>query len=586
MPPKAGRNDPCACGSGLKFKRCCLNSPVPRDSLPRSIFAHPLRLPPIIDTQDLQIFWDAYLGSFQLWRLSRKRALAAIFQFIDSRDRTWMMLEGKVPQPWRELGNEALHYLAMHAHRRCPSKGREQPPSAHDLGLVEATAKHVVRLARIRDHIEACRVGYGVCRIDIDARRVTFAETEGTALDLSRREQESSDRDARLRERLAGTHDDPEVRAVVDEVRSLIDSGYAPPTDTAEDQVLLGSLKLHDLVMARSPDADGLLLPDDLDLGPYKVRDYRSLWRYLAAFGLAEEARWASRLGEPPWFNPPQVIIARTAILEQMKRWGTGESAAIEVIRDLTYTGEVDWLPIADHPLVPIGQGRFMTATRLLWDRGWQGRMLRSVERLPWRTRARDVVNSNRESIMQGSIEEAASVRGLRSRRRVRVGPKAEPVGDVDLLCWRDPERDGLALSLKWFYPPNYVQEGASQERRLAREVVKHEKMCASWSTHAERASFRELPADLLLAPVVVVEPGPVREALRRLSTPVLCLDDFLTVIREGRWESTSQLFLALKSKASEEPRWRVRYENVHLPLAGDWRFYVPVPVDFESGEV
>jgi tetratricopeptide (TPR) repeat protein len=24
MPPKTGRNDPCSCGSGLKYKRCCL----------------------------------------------------------------------------------------------------------------------------------------------------------------------------------------------------------------------------------------------------------------------------------------------------------------------------------------------------------------------------------------------------------------------------------------------------------------------------------------------------------------------------------------------------------------------------------
>jgi uncharacterized protein YecA (UPF0149 family) len=31
--PKIGRNDPCPCGSGLKFKRCCLHSsrqsPIP-----------------------------------------------------------------------------------------------------------------------------------------------------------------------------------------------------------------------------------------------------------------------------------------------------------------------------------------------------------------------------------------------------------------------------------------------------------------------------------------------------------------------------------------------------------------------------
>ncbi|MGA2149181.1 MAG: SEC-C metal-binding domain-containing protein [Bryobacteraceae bacterium] len=26
--PKIGRNEPCPCGSGQKYKRCCLNKPV------------------------------------------------------------------------------------------------------------------------------------------------------------------------------------------------------------------------------------------------------------------------------------------------------------------------------------------------------------------------------------------------------------------------------------------------------------------------------------------------------------------------------------------------------------------------------
>jgi uncharacterized protein len=26
--PKVGRNDPCPCGSGKKYKKCCLNKPA------------------------------------------------------------------------------------------------------------------------------------------------------------------------------------------------------------------------------------------------------------------------------------------------------------------------------------------------------------------------------------------------------------------------------------------------------------------------------------------------------------------------------------------------------------------------------
>lgn len=27
--PEVGRNDPCPCGSGLKYKKCCLSKPAP-----------------------------------------------------------------------------------------------------------------------------------------------------------------------------------------------------------------------------------------------------------------------------------------------------------------------------------------------------------------------------------------------------------------------------------------------------------------------------------------------------------------------------------------------------------------------------
>lgn len=30
VPPKVGRNEPCPCGSGEKFKRCCLRKPAER----------------------------------------------------------------------------------------------------------------------------------------------------------------------------------------------------------------------------------------------------------------------------------------------------------------------------------------------------------------------------------------------------------------------------------------------------------------------------------------------------------------------------------------------------------------------------
>jgi uncharacterized protein len=39
MTEKAGRNDPCPCGSGKKYKQCCLKNERPRGSAPRKFKA-------------------------------------------------------------------------------------------------------------------------------------------------------------------------------------------------------------------------------------------------------------------------------------------------------------------------------------------------------------------------------------------------------------------------------------------------------------------------------------------------------------------------------------------------------------------
>ncbi|MCE5317106.1 MAG: SEC-C domain-containing protein [Parachlamydia sp.] len=47
MNQKAGRNDPCPCGSGKKFKNCCMNLERPKPSgIKRKISAKVLTVPP------------------------------------------------------------------------------------------------------------------------------------------------------------------------------------------------------------------------------------------------------------------------------------------------------------------------------------------------------------------------------------------------------------------------------------------------------------------------------------------------------------------------------------------------------------
>ncbi len=42
---KVGRNDPCPCGSGKKYKQCCMNKSQPQSSLRKKITAKWLNAP-------------------------------------------------------------------------------------------------------------------------------------------------------------------------------------------------------------------------------------------------------------------------------------------------------------------------------------------------------------------------------------------------------------------------------------------------------------------------------------------------------------------------------------------------------------
>jgi hypothetical protein len=133
---------------------------------------------------------------------------------------------------------------------------------------------------------------------------------------------------------------------------------------------------------------------------------------------------------------------------------------------------------------------------------------------------------------MQGHIESRLSGLSLHFIRNINIGKKSKRVGDIDLLVWRDDGDCALAVSLKWFYHPIYVQETWAQLDRLEKAISDHKRLMAAWPAAANGVSAAHgLRASLNVVPVLVLEPGPIRESARRLDMAVVSLEEFLTCL-------------------------------------------------------
>ncbi len=577
------RNDMCSCGSGLKFKKCCINTPMAALSDPPRLFKHPPRLPEISSEKDLQAYWDAYIDSLIVWDWERPRAIASFFRAIEVVDVSMLGFVGEIPHFWREIGNDGIHYAVMHAYRRCRDHGEYvPPPQISDTIVAEGAIHQITKLSRIRDHVEAVRLGVGSCHINPKTRIVKFFESEETELDLRRRQEAEFARQELTARISLQQRQDPNLIEIMDRVRYFASPERWTLAKGTDHPLVAASRELIAASQGGLVDPARMTLPDNLELGPYSVGDYKAVWCYLSAVGFATAVSWGNAVRAvevPPIFSPPLMAASWRSLAEDLAPLDISEDRVLEVIRDLRYNSKLEWMPVADHPLIPLPHNNFLTLGRLLRHAGWEGRLLRALERLPWRKDARAVFNAHRESLMMDAIESALRERRVEVERRVRLGRKGRPAGDIDLLCWILGSKDALGLSLKWFYPPNYVSEVLGQAERIVRETAKHTKLCERWREFANQvtAGRSAIPAGLRLLPAIVVEPGPVKEIARATDTPVVTLAELLALLGDRAWSTIGELHFGLHSVMKSSPTWEMRYTWQRVKLAGEWKFFVPV---------
>lgn len=279
--------------------------------------------------------------------------------------------------------------------------------------------------------------------------------------------------------------------------------------------------------------------------------------------------------GSPPPYTDAILHLDRRVLLNQVARLGTIPiDRANSIVKDLTYPAAVNGVDPQDHPLLATQDGFLATIDRLVRGGGWEGALVRSLERLPWRREARAVLAKRRERLMQEWLESKVAHLAVKSRRNVAVGPKAERVGDIDLLLFRDSEEVALALSLKWLYEPNLVQEVASQSKRLQQAASQHERLLVAVGQDKERlATLHAFPANLVLLPAVVVHPGPVLQRVKNPSVPVVTSSEFGALAKAA--SSLAGIGEAMEEKQREIPALRISPREFRWWIGG-YTFVTP----------
>ena len=489
------------------------------------IFGNLDDLPEIVAKDDLQPYWDAVIRKVLFLQGPLVPVLSRVLRTIGAID-----ILRFHPNKGRDLHyDESLRYLVRHLYHGERALGNSDSSDLSETTLVGRIILLLGEMALVRDHIESARLGYSDVSIDAARRLVRFTESADSQQDIRRREYREL-REGFLLERERPTeyvqHSVEQILAAVENPALLL-----APAERFEDLV-----KLVMQVNASLSSSVDTWLPDDLDLGCYCAGHFRLTSDYLFAVADAHGYLLGSRIEKDPLFpllNHALIVADSDFIAGQASRVaGVPKSAAAEIVRDLTYSVKVKNSSPFIQPLLPVGNSRVVTIPRLLLRGGdWVGILLRILERLPWRREARDRFGAVRESLMQRVLEGALTSLGVEARRNIKVGPRQSRIGDIDLLIFAPEENLAIAASLKWFYPPDLVQECANQTQRISEAVKRHLVVTRAMREQYTRlSSVYRLPSRLDVRPLVVVQPGPIFERARNLGVNVVSGQEFLEV--------------------------------------------------------
>jgi len=587
-----GRNDKCPCGSGKKFKKCHLPLIEARAQGSRSVrglaeiptYEH---LPAITAVTDIGPFLDAAVSGLAIFRRPRIEATLHVLRLVQtlySVNDVRAAMRGRFRA--NELGLRAsqdlLRWLMYKVFTINPSGGTVRPSTKEDVDEAATAVGVFLSYSTIQDGILVSQAGQSDCRVDRASKTIRFQYTEPDreARLATRLVREAREREA-ARQRVADSTSPTMVEAVRRTIGAATIDGELGLTYEPTPELI-------DAVRAQvAPEMPPPLLPSTCSLGPYSLGQFRAFTEQLVVRSTIHELMLAAAAMtlKGTWgpHNGAALLLTVPSIIDWMRvHAALDPGVSAEILRDLTYAPDrVRWVDVLYQPMIPLDGDQLATIPILIGASNYERNLLALVDRLPWRKEGSVNLKGIREGLMFDQIEAVTRAAGVVSKRRLGLGPKTAPLGDIDLLLWNRQATVALALSLKWFYGADSMREVLNHDDWFRKGIATHIELVKALSESPEEVSARHrleppLTKSTVVRGLLVSHEAKPTEWVDTEGLIVVSMREFLDAFRkcDGDLETCERALHQPAESLSEETRISRKVEAVEL---GGYKFEIPM---------
>ncbi len=478
MSKKIGHNQLCPCGSRKKYKHCCLKAKRAADSeanincSDEGVWVLPKGLTSISEPAHIQGYLDAVAASHPIFTLGRDEALMHVVRTAQLIDTLNFVENAKASffhgfySSMREL-QDSLKYIVFKIFSLCRAEGNGATKTTPDNVSLASNALSAFRtFSSIHDALMSFKSGFSSCDVDPDERRIRFVY-KVAAVRESVRSEMLHHHDLASQAIKGFAHERPSPEAL-EAAKTILGSIVVNPNGDEFDYSISETTLRPLFEDATRAEAESQL-PEEWRVGPYSIGDHKRVWRYLRARSIAHSmvlAKLAVAVECPPP-NGAELRMTRQQIVSDCGvLLGVNAEAVNAIVTDLTYNVAVPWTEAMYQPLLPIGNDVFVTCKPLIEGNRFERNLLAIIDRLPNRESGAIKLKERREDVMIAAITAAARERGIHCLPRLKLEVGSQLITDIDLLLWNSMADRALALSLKWFYGPDSMQEVSNHDER------------------------------------------------------------------------------------------------------------------------
>ncbi len=592
MSKKIGRNQHCPCGSGKKYKHCCLktkkaaDSETNKDCSDEGVWVLPKDLPSISEPAHIQGYLDAVVASHPIFTLGRDEALMHVVRTAQLIDTLSVVENARASffhgfyESMREL-QDSLKYIIFKIFSLCRSEGNGATKTTpDDLSLASSALSEFRTFSSIHDALMSFKSGFLSCDVDPDERRTRFEYKDATIRKSVRSEMlHQNDLASQSNKGLAHERPSPEA---LEAAKAILGSLALNPNGDEFDYSISETTLRPLFEDARRAETESQL-PEEWRVGPYSIGDHKRVWRYLRARSIAHSmvlTQLAVACGCPPP-NGAELRMTRQQIVNDCGvLLGVNAKAVDAIVTDLIYDVAVPWTEVMYQPLLPIGKDVFVTCKPLIEGNRFERNLLAILDRLPNRESGAINLKEQREDVMIAEITAAAREYGINCLPRLKLETGSQLTTDIDLLLWNSTADRALALSLKWFYGPDSMQEVRNHDDRYKEAISIALRSTEFLSKHAVELSTKHdisqpFRHDTKFTPALITRvdlPSPLVDTSQ---CPTVTQEYLVNTLHQTKGDLGDLIALLPEPEPAVESASNVKEGEQEL-LFGDHRFSIP----------